>query len=939
MIKKLLFSFFLIFIQTIAIAGVTGKISGLVVDTQTGEPLPGANILIEGTALGASTDVEGFFVILNISPGIYNLELQYIGYTTTRVSDVSVSIDLTTSLKLQMSETTLDAAETIVVVADKPLIRKDEISTRHFVSGEEIELQPIKSFQEAAKNQAGVVGSHFRGGRSSEVLIMIDGIPVRDQAGVYSGNMGGFTGGVPKDAIEEMEVSLGGFSAEYGNVQSGIINLALKEGAKKFSGRFRLTNMSEIGSESSFSEKKHQFNRLDQKENIYEFSLFGPIVSNKLSFSLSGRVLDKDQGVYMNQKSFDQSYQGKLTYRFTPQHKLSFGGIVTRKKWDQFYFAASKYGPGSNYQSDFYEYGVRTTSPDTLDVYKYITDKDIIGTNTLEQQDSMMVSAAGDSFNVKRTYYMAGMQKYLWDREQETTLAYLIWTHAISAASYYEVRLNVFDSNYLYGTPDVDDRDGDGNRDEFLEWNVDKPGAHPIYREREENYWWTRGDDPGYREQSSLTSSLKADYISQLNKNHLIKGGIEANITTTKVENISWTLGVGTYRKDVWEQRTSDFAAYLQDKLEFEGIVAMVGLRFDAFDPNGIGQDIYYPSDYNRPYSEVGDDGVPVFIDPKKADMKYQLSPRVGISHPITDYSLLHFTYGHYFQRPDNYYLYRNNLIQSLTKAGNYIGSPNLEPEKTVAYEIGVEQQLSDDIKFDITGYYKDISNLMNWQKYVGRTIQNIELNVYTNADYGNIKGLEFTLSKRPGKFWGGNINYTFSVAKGRSSGATGGSGSFTSAKRMNILDFDQTHTANANFLLRTPSDFGSNIGPIKPFANWAATVLVKYGSGLPYSSYGNNKVNDKRMPWTSKTDLKISRTFTYSGYRLMFFMDVLNLFNRKNVNWIGSSQYYDSGDPVDLSIKGDPSVVRRESDGSYLRNSQAYSYGRQIRFGIALTF
>jgi outer membrane receptor protein involved in Fe transport len=295
--------------------------------------------------------------------------------------------------------------------------------------------------------------------------------------------------------------------------------------------------------------------------------------------------------------------------------------------------------------------------------------------------------------------------------------------------------------------------------------------------------------------------------------------------------------------------------------------------------------------------------------------------------------------------------LYRNNKIQDLTKVGNYIGNPDLEPEKTVAYEIGVEQQLTDDIKFDITGYYKDVTNLMNWEKYVGRTIQNIELNVYTNADYGNIKGLELTLSKRPGRFWGGSIskrpgrfwggsiNYTYSVAKGRSSGATGGSGSFTDVKRMNILDFDQTHTVNANLILRTPVDFGIKLGPVHPFAGWATTFLFDYGSGLPYSSYGNNKVNDKRRPWTSTTDFKLSRTFTVAGLGLNMFMDVFNLFNRKNVNWIGSAQYYDSGDPEDSSIKGDPSVVRRNSDGSYARNPQAYSTGRRIRFGIALTF
>lgn len=935
------FAFF-VFVQ-LTFAGVTGKIAGTIVDSQTGEALPGVNVIIQDTYLGASTDEDGYFVILNIAPGTYILELQFIGYNTIVISDVQVSIDLTTILNLDMGETTLDASETIIVVADKPLIRKDLVSTRHLVSSEEIELQPVTSFQQVAQNQAGVVGTHFRGGRSGEVLIMVDGIPVRDMAGEYSGNMGGFTGNVPKDAIEEMEVSLGGFGAEYGNVQSGIINLALKDGSSRWSGRFRLTNLPEFGQETSFTENGQKFDRLQQKENRYEFNLNGPLVHNKLSFSLSGSVLDKDQGVYINQQNFDHSYQGKLTYRFTPHHKLALGAIVTRQKWDQYYFAASKYGPGSKYQSDFYEYGARTSSPDTLDVYRYVSDKDLIGTYSLENQDSLLVSASGDSFNVKRTYYISGMQDYLWDRVQATNLAYLIWTHTISSKSFYEVRLNVFGSEYEYGTPDVEDRDGDGDRDEFLEWDTDQPGPHPIYRERDdenERYWWVRGDDPGYRKQSSFSTSLKTDFVSQVNKNHLVKTGFETNVVNTEVENVSWTLGIGINRFDIWKQRSFDFAAYLQDKIEFEGIIALVGLRFDAFDPNGLGQDIYYPADYNYPYSSTGEDGIPIFNDPKKAGMKYQVSPRIGISHPITDYSLLHFTYGHYFQRPDNYYLYRNNLIQDLTKVGNYVGNPDLDPEKTVAYEIGVEQQLSDDIKFDITGYYKDVTNLMNWHKYVGRSIGDKELNVYTNADYGNIKGLELTLSKRPSRFWGGNINYTFAVAKGRSSGSGSGSGSFTSSKRMNLLDFDQTHTVNANVMLRTPEDFGWEIMSFQPFSEWAGTVLFKYGSGLPYSSYGNNKVNDQRRPWTSTTDLKLSRTFTVAGYGLNIFMDVFNLFNRKNVNWIGSAQYYDSGDPDDDSIKGDPSVVRLSADReTYIRNSQAYSYGRRLRFGIALTF
>jgi hypothetical protein len=198
---------------------------------------------------------------------------------------------------------------------------------------------------------------------------------------------------------------------------------------------------------------------------------------------------------------------------------------------------------------------------------------------------------------------------------------------------------------------------------------------------------------------------------------------------------------------------------------------------------------------------------------------------------------------------------------------------------------------------------------------------------------------MELTFSKRAGRFWGGNINYTYSIAKGRSSSSGGGSGSFTSVKRMNILNFDQTHTVNANITLRTPEDFGTTLVGVKPFGNWVANIQFAYGSGLPYTSHGTKKINDKRLPWTSTTDMKIIRQVKLSRYRVNLFMDIYNLFDRKNVNWIGSSLYYDAGHPSDPSVEGDPSVVRRESDGSFVRNSQAYSYGRQLRFGIGLNF
>lgn len=922
MIKKWFLIIFSLVWAGSVMAGVTGKIAGKIVDAQTKQPIPGVNVLVENTSMGSVTDVNGQYTILNVPPGSYSVRASMVGYTTMRYEQVRVSIDLTTRLNVDLKQAVLDITEAITIVAQRPMIQKDEVATKHFVSNEEIELQPVDSFQEIARNQAGVVGNNFRGGRSSEVLVLIDGIPVRDAAGEYSGNLGGFTSNVPNYGIEEMEVALGGFSAEYGNVQSGVLNLAMKEGASRYNGRFRVST-TDFGSASL---------NTPMNRKIYEASLTGPVplagklLPGSLSFSLSGELTDQDHGWYANQYTYDRSLQGKLTWRITPNHKLTYGSLYNQSDWDQYYFWAAKYGPGAEYQFNEYQY----VEDAVLYNYKYVTDP----AKYFSQQGTVDATPGtfGDkSYDSVETYYVGGMQDYLWNYEKRSNTNYLIWTHALNPRTYYEVRAQHFFSNYQYATPDVEDRDRDGNTEESLVWNSSQPGPHPIYRERENNLWWVRGDDPGYLYQASWTTSVKADLVSQVTRNHMLKGGVEFYDHRTKVENISWTLALETLRKDIWDRGAYDFGAYVQDKLEFEGIIALIGLRYDAFNPNGTGDAIYYPGDFANPFTQMEGD-LPILLNPQKPSVKQQLSPRIGISHPITDRDVIHYTYGHYFQRPDLYWLFRNNRYQALTKVGNNIGNPDLKPEKTVAYEVGLEHQFNDDIKGTITGYYKDISNLVDWMKYVGRSIQGMELNVFTNADYGNIKGLEFTVNKRLGRFWGGNINYTYSVAKGRSSDPWGGFGSFTDAKRMNLLNYDQTHTVNANITIKSPKEFGPVVFGIRPLANWQSNFQFGYGSGLPYSSYGTGKVNDMRLPWTSTTDMKLLRQIKLGSLNLDLFADVFNLFDRKNVNYINSSQYF--------QLTGDPSILMKDETGEdYIRNPQVWDRGRQVRAGVAIQF
>lgn len=957
LVNRLLFTVFLI---NLVLAGVTGKIMGTVTVEETGAALQGVNVFLIGKTLGASTNQNGEFIILNVPPGEYTLKAAMIGYGMVNVEKVRISIDLTTMINVKLSLEALEGEE-VTITAERKLLKEDEFTSRHSVTAEEIDMQPVDNFISIAQNQAGVVGSHFRGGRSNEILVLVDGIALRDPAGTYSGEMGGFTASIPEQAIQELEITLGGFGAEYGNVQSGVLNLAMKEGEDKFHGRFRLAssnfgenlNKTLMGERDTWGGIFHRYlnenevwtdtlvygNKYQHKlMNIYQLSLSGPL-TGLANFSLSAEITDKSQGYFINQESYNQSYQGKVTFKLSPKMKLALGGLYSTSTWDKFYFPAAKYGPAPDYPVNEYIKGVKDS---TLIRYEYVTNPYDFDQKGVITGDYGLLEMMGDNglldtlhYDSTLTYYIGGMQEYLWDRTKQNTTGYAIFTHSLTSRTYYELRYQSAYSSYKYSTTDVDDRDLDGNTSEDLVWdNSDTSNvAHPIERERtEDSYWWIRGDDPGFRDQESWSNTFKGDITSQVTFHHMLKAGFELGYHRTKVENISWTLSYGTFRQDIWDQQTLDLGAYVQDKMEYKGITALIGLRWDLFDPTGWDGDIYYPINYSEPKDlmEFYDDSTNVTIPNettlKKASAKNQFSPRIGISHPITDRDVLHFTYGHYFQRPDGYYLYRNYKIQSLTKVGNYVGNPDLKPEKTVSYDFGIEHLFTNDIKLSVTGYYKDISNLLDWYKY-STNLQGTELNVYTNVDFGNVKGLELSFIKQVGSNWGCSLNYTYSIAKGRSSSPNEGAGTFSAAKKMLILDFDQTHTMNANITLLAPADI------LEPLADWRANFQIKYGSGLPYTSDGSDVVNDARLPGKLKVDLRLNKQIPLPGIVSMdIFIDVYNLVNRENVDWIGSAKNF--------SETGDYSVTRlKETTGEMVRNPQTLNEKRQFRFGFAVQF
>ncbi len=296
-------------------AGTTGKISGRVVDGETGTPLPGVNVMIENTVLGASTDPDGIFFIINIPVGTYIVRAEMIGYTPMRVTEVEVRSDLTTEVNFELTVRVLESDQEVVVVAERPMVQKDLTSGRAIVGADEIKEMPVESLSAVISTKAGIVadaggGIHVRGGRSSEISYLIDGVPITNPA------WGGLGVGLENSAVQELQILSGTFNAEYGQAMSGIINIVTKEGGQDFNGSFSGYLGDYRSTNTDIFEHGDEFDLMNIRN--LEGSLSGPIpipgLQNKFSFFVSGRLYNNG-GLYRGVREHSPSDVNFLTSR------------------------------------------------------------------------------------------------------------------------------------------------------------------------------------------------------------------------------------------------------------------------------------------------------------------------------------------------------------------------------------------------------------------------------------------------------------------------------------------------------------------------------------------------------------------------------------------------------------------------------------------------
>ncbi|GAB4182467.1 MAG: hypothetical protein Kow00108_19360 [Calditrichia bacterium] len=880
--KKLLVGFFLLMFSFLY--AQEGKIAGIVTDAKTGEPLVGVNVIAKGTFFGAATDIDGYFDIVGMKPGTYEIVFTYIGYQTVTFKDVLVKSGLTTRLDVKMQTAALEGDE-IVVVAERPIIQKDLTSSRTITTNEEIEALPVNDVVEIINLTPGFVDGHARGGRGGEVAYVIEGMVAQDPM------TGGYDTDLPDFALQEVSVEVGGVSAEYGNAQSGIVSMTLAEGTPQYSGKVRFTT----GDYGLFN-KDWNDNHLDKK---LEFTVGGPELlshlftgqKDKLRLMISGNI-STDNGRVEHAFSRGVDLAGKLTYQINASHKLTLSGTYSQNHsgaWSAAY--KQKYSEDED-GNGILDEGEDIDGDGVIDVY-----------NMLNALPEYKPRSAIGSF------------KWMWVLSSDSYLE-------SSASFYYTKQKWDVDESY-FGGVNLTDNDRDGFIDQTGQ-SWDQLDVRTVV----DPFGWRKPPTLSrdrFHIDRKLTTALKIKYFNQINKHHALTAGASGKYHDIYSYDIDLPSGGNLYRDDA-RAYPYFFEAFVEDKIEYQDFIMRIGLRADLFNSGG-----QLPGDLLKPFDPT--DPNKSLLNPVDTETQFSLSPRIGVSHPITANDVIYFNYGKYTQIPNLQFVYRS---WDFSGAFPIVGNPGIGYEETVSYEVGVKHSFNPTIKIEAKAFFKDITGLTDTRQYY-YTLANY-YTLYSNEDYGTARGFEATLRKIGGKYWDGQVSYSYQIAKGKSS-SPNQNYSLTWANSViptteNYLNWDQRHTVTAYLNFKTPKDF--KLFNSSVFSNWLASITFDYGSGLPYSPPQKTRVpliNTERFPWTSTTNLRLQKIIDVGDrYSLKTFIMVRNLFDKKNINQgsVDIEYWYNDQDG-----DGKPDHI---AEGKY-GNVYAYSEGRRVLMGIQFDF
>jgi outer membrane receptor protein involved in Fe transport len=922
-------------------AQTAGKISGKITDQETGEPLVGCNVVVVGTLMGASTDAEGSYFIINVPPGKFDVEASLIGYQKVMQREVIVNSGKTTTLSFKLKSSALLQQE-VIIQATRPDVQPEKTSTSTVVRPEDVQsLAGMRDIGDVIGLAADVTDGHFRGGRANEEYYMLQGMGIvnpYDASAAFRPIL---------SAVEEIEVITSGFGAQYGNAQSGVVNITMKEGkADKWT------------------------SRLEVRARAPGLKYFGPSVYDQSAQPYLQKLADPNFWKYG-----DASTGNKPIVGWTP---TGYGGDSTimlqfaKLLWQ----SASSRDLNSTYWKSQVDYSIEGAfgGPVMSGVTAFLalrsnTENAIVPTEQPNKQYQLMGNlvfdlGAGAALRLSGGYQFdytnvlgsgTGFYQWVWDRilgisyQERTNVQFgARFTQTLSPRTFYEIKLNTLGTLNRLGTSPYYDVITDAVRGMETGTAIITRAMNFMYYQNMtgKTFFYLGNNLSNFNDERTFTASLDASFTSQVTNSHLVNAGIQGNYYQLRVNDIGSIASKGSISVKKFSGQPYEVALYAQDKMEFEGMIANVGIRWDLWNSNNS----YYtnqfdpfviPDSLGNPTLNYSADLAPTTM----AKAIGRLQPRVGVSFPVYVSTVFHLNYGTFMQRPSfQNVLGTTQKMPPLPSAPSVssLGNPRLQPQVTNQYDIGVMQGLGQGFTLDVSGYYKDIKDLIDQAVFTNLSTGTSYFS-YFNRDYADVRGFRISLANRRGALTG-SLNYQFGVATGKSSSASNAPVSITKDLQGNIstdavskvpikdvlLNFDRTHNLILNLAYKTPEDFGPTVFDGHPLSNIILSANSFARSGRPYTSPNNaNDVNGLRSPAEYNTNLRLSKTIrNFFGMPATIYLEVFNLFDNKiyNYNYLfGTANKIDQND-----------ATRRYTNYAFEDPAQGVLYWDDQNFGSA---
>lgn len=971
--------------QTLWAQGTTGKVEGTVSDP-SGQPVAGAQVLVRGTALGAVTNSSGYYFINSVPAGVYTFMAVYIGFQPNEVRNVRVLADQTLTVEFSL-QSAVELGQITITVQQNPIVPRDQVATKSIVTGTTVKDLPVDNIRDVLSLQPGVVesgkgaGLSIRGGRPGESAVYVDGALVRSQQ----------TGSVELNAgtngLEEASITTGAVGTEFSDAQSGVISVLTRGGGPSFDGAIAYETDEMFGDGTSVG------------LNRAEVSLGGPILNN-LTFFVAGtmdgqqsnrRGKGADQypsyvlgGLDTTVTEFDENGQEVAIdiptfaqYSGTCDAAANFGvacqGARRPYNWSTEAAAQAKlqytYGSGSRISGTYLwsqdqtrnwnsGYAYQRTSGNrswsnafilnwtqqltrsaeralAFDLnLSYQTDKNLNGPLTTEYEQSHRSPALGWSFGSME--HVIDFDHFSDDDPNDPDAV----TKLNSQADWDRLVRNI--------------RTNNGTRVPYLDRN-DLRNAQP-YRMNpyaQATGYSTEGWDVGATllDESRMNGRANVDW--QFDRYNRFKFG--GDLQSGKVNY--WSSGVLRQSfMDAYTESPVRYGFYGEDRLDLGDVVIELGLRWDYFDTgamlSAVPGRIFTSPDFD---AENPDESLATVMTPVSSHSTW--SPRVRVSFPVTDQTGFRLSYSHQVQSPDFASVLTGiNNDLSFTNTNDIFGR-DVTWGKSILFEFGVRHAFSQDLVMDVSAYNKDkVSDLAGRIQsfYDPQRQDTTRINVLTNADFGNVRGVDLNLIQRLGDYFNGQLAYTFQVAK--NTGSDPFSYLRTTARQVSAVtgdrvdppqailptDDNRTHNISGSLSFNFPGDFqqGSFLGTI--LGNAGAFFRFRFVSGLPYtrlinagngqtapflafglSGQANEPINASTMPWTKQVDLRLTKGLRLGGLDWTLYGDFRNLLNIANINSL-FAETNDVRNDLHRELAVTPEVARLEADaGSFLKEQR----------------